>query len=135
MNPDVNAELPQLKTPESHPDSKGVSYGLETPEFGGASAEMGNSANQSAPVGPATQVPTAPTQADSTAAVPPASIVATTPAIAGDTDLIEKEWVLKAKQIVEQTRDDPFRQNAEMHKIKAEYIKKRYNKDIKLVDD
>lgn len=52
--------------------------------------------------------------------------------IADDTDLIEKEWVNKAKQIVEQTKDDPHAQTAEMSKFKAEYQKKRYNKDVKV---
>jgi hypothetical protein len=45
-------------------------------------------------------------------------------------DLIEKEWVEKAKQIVGQTSDDPFMQQQELSKMKAQYMKKRYNKDI-----
>ena len=57
-----------------------------------------------------------------------------TPA-AEDVDLIEKEWVVRAKQIVEQTKFDPFVQNKELAKMKAEYIKSRYKKDIKLVDE
>jgi hypothetical protein len=51
---------------------------------------------------------------------------------AADLDLIEKEWVIKAKQIVASTHGDPHKQNKEINKIKADYIKKRYNKDIKL---
>lgn len=53
---------------------------------------------------------------------------------AQDTDLIEKEWVERAKTIVAQTQDDPFRQKNEMSKIKADYIKKRFDKTIP-VDD
>lgn len=52
--------------------------------------------------------------------------------MADDTDLIEKEWVLKAKAIVAQTKDDPHLQNHEMTKVKADYLKKRYNKDLKV---
>jgi hypothetical protein len=52
--------------------------------------------------------------------------------IADDADLIEKEWVTKAKTIVMQTKDDPFTQNKEMTKVKADYVKKRYNKDLKM---
>ncbi|MBA3758580.1 hypothetical protein H0X10_03045 [Candidatus Saccharibacteria bacterium] len=65
---------------------------------------------------------------------PPTGVpgMAITPQIADDTDLIEKEWVDKAKQIVEHTRHDPHQQNKEMNIIKADYLKKRYNKDIKL---
>lgn len=57
---------------------------------------------------------------------------ATMPAIADDADLIEKEWVMRAKHIVEQTKQDPYTQNKEVTKLKAEYLKKRYNKDVKL---
>lgn len=52
--------------------------------------------------------------------------------IADDADLIEKEWVIKAKAIVAQTKDDPHSQNKEMNKVKADYLKKRYNKDLKV---
>lgn len=57
------------------------------------------------------------------------------PAIADDTDLIEKEWVVKAKEIVARTRNDPYKQNKEVERVKAEYLKKRYNKDIKITED
>lgn len=55
-----------------------------------------------------------------------------TPEEAADSDLIEKEWVMKAKQIVEHTAEDPYKQQEELSKIKADYMKKRYNKDIGL---
>jgi hypothetical protein len=58
--------------------------------------------------------------------------MASMPSIADDADLIEKEWVLKAKQIVEETKNDPYAQNQEMNRMKADYIKKRYNKEVKL---
>lgn len=57
------------------------------------------------------------------------------PEEAGDNDLIEKEWVLKAKQIVEHTAEDPFNQQEELSKMKAEYLKKRYNKDLGATSD
>ena len=56
----------------------------------------------------------------------------TNPVIANDNDLIEKEWVTKAKQIVAATREDPHEQNKEISRFKADYLKKRYNKDIKI---
>lgn len=55
-----------------------------------------------------------------------------TPMIADDLDLIEKEWVKKAKDIVAMTIGDPYRQNQQISEMKVDYIKKRYNKDIKL---
>jgi len=56
----------------------------------------------------------------------------TSPQIADDVDLIEKEWVEKAKEIVNKTKEDPYSQNKEVNKFKATYIKKRYNKDMPL---
>ncbi len=49
---------------------------------------------------------------------------------AADNELIEKEWVVKAKQIIESTGHDPYLQQEEIAKMKADYVKKRYNKDI-----
>lgn len=57
------------------------------------------------------------------------------PLIADDTDLIEKEWVEKAKALVNKTKNDPYTQNKEISKFKASYIKRRYNKDIQLTKD
>ncbi len=71
---------------------------------------------QAAPVVPVTQNATSPS----------------TPVAANDTGLIEKEWVDKAKQIVQQTKDDPYEQEKEVSKLQADYMKKRYDKDIKL---
>jgi hypothetical protein len=60
---------------------------------------------------------------------------ATATYIADDADLIEKEWVTRAKAIVMQTKDDPHAQNREMSKVKADYLKKRYNKDLKISEN
>lgn len=49
---------------------------------------------------------------------------------AGEIDRIEKEWIDKAKSIVAKTREDPHLQNTAMSKVKADYIKKRFNKTI-----
>ena len=53
---------------------------------------------------------------------------------AQDVDLIEKEWVERAKNIVAKTQDDPYKQKDEMSKIKVDYIKKRFDKTIPLDD-
>ena len=50
---------------------------------------------------------------------------------ADDGDLIEKEWVNKAKAIVERTREDPYKQSEELTLLKADYLQKRYNKTLK----
>lgn len=73
-----------------------------------------------------------PVKASADDAVAQAAAMAAIPAMADDVDLIEKEWVEKAKQIVEQTKDDPYKQNQEMTKMKSDYLKKRYNREIKV---
>lgn len=62
----------------------------------------------------------------------PAAAAIASPTVADDLDLIEKEWVEKAKAIVVQTRSDPYNQNKEMNRFKADYMQKRYGKEIKL---
>lgn len=47
----------------------------------------------------------------------------------------DEEWVSKAREIVEQTRTDPYMQSKDLSKLKAEYIKARYNKDVKIGTD
>ncbi len=56
------------------------------------------------------------------------------PQVAGDVDLIEKEWVEKAKQIIDSTKEDPHQQQVAIGKFKADYMKKRFGKDIKVSD-
>jgi hypothetical protein len=53
---------------------------------------------------------------------------------AEDVDIIEKEWVNKAKNTVNSTRNDPRRQNKEIAKLKKIYLKKRFNKTL-IIDD
>ncbi len=53
-----------------------------------------------------------------------------TPLVAGDDDLIEKEWVEKAKKIIVATRDDPHRRELEVGMLQADYLFKRYGKDL-----
>jgi hypothetical protein len=54
------------------------------------------------------------------------------PAMADDGDLIEIEWVAKVKQVVRATAHDPYEQNLQFTKLKADYMQKRYGKSIKL---
>ena len=52
------------------------------------------------------------------------------PLVAGDEDLIEKEWVDRAKQIIDQTKDDPYRREQEINKLQADYLRKRYGREL-----
>lgn len=49
-----------------------------------------------------------------------------------DKDVIEKEWIARTKQIISGTRADPYKQSEELTVLKADYMKKRYNKTIKI---
>lgn len=55
---------------------------------------------------------------------------ATIPVVANDDDLIEKEWVDKAKSIIVATRDDPYQREQEVKKLQIEYVRKRYGREI-----
>jgi hypothetical protein len=73
-----------------------------------------------------TPAPAAPAAGQAPGPAPPAALVT------DDGDLIEKEWVDKAKRIVEQNRNDPYKQSEELTVFKADYLKKRYGKTIKV---
>ena len=64
---------------------------------------------------------------------PPQSAPAQTvgaPMIAADEELIEKEWVDKAKQIIAHTADDPFSRSAQVSELQRSYLQKRYGKVV-----
>lgn len=52
------------------------------------------------------------------------------PATASDEDLIEKEWVDKAKQIISTTKQDPYKQERQVGQLQADYLRKRYGKEL-----
>lgn len=52
------------------------------------------------------------------------------PLVAADEDLIEKEWVDKAKKIITDTKHDPYEQERAVSRLQAQYLKKRYGKEL-----
>lgn len=52
------------------------------------------------------------------------------PLIAKDDDLIEKEWVEKAKKIVAQTKDNPHQREEAATGLKVDYLKKRFGREL-----
>jgi hypothetical protein len=56
------------------------------------------------------------------------------PNVASDSDLIEKEWVAIMKRIILENKDDPYRLSRAITLLRADYMKKRYGKDIKLAE-
>jgi hypothetical protein len=117
VNPNNNGErIPVLPTPEG-----GLDTGLERVEqTAEASAAAADAAYQGIPVPPPLPTPAAP------AALPSD----TSPAVAGDEDVIEKEWVDKAKQIIAETKDDPFGRSARVNELQKDYLRKRYSKEL-----
>lgn len=60
----------------------------------------------------------------------PAPAVDDLPMVANDDDLIEKEWVDKAKKIIVETKDDPYRREQEVGRLQADYLYKRYGRKL-----
>ncbi len=84
-----------------------------------------------------TAYPAAPIQSDQSASsasnsFPGQTPISNFPAVAGDSKRLEAAWMLKLKQIINSTKNDPYLQAKSIAEAKADYIKKRFNKDIKL---
>ena len=52
------------------------------------------------------------------------------PTVANDDDLIEKEWVDRAKRVLAETKDDPYRREQEVSRLQTDYLLKRYGRDL-----
>jgi hypothetical protein len=140
QDPTTSFELPPAPTPERPRQPQPEQQGLTNTEAQ-SSVALEQGVSQSAPPPPPAQQSNEPpaaggnplmNQPDPAAATPTGGWM---PQIADDNDLIEKEWIIKAKEIVAQTAHDPHLQNKEMTKFKAEYLKKRYNKELRLSED
>lgn len=119
-NPEIQAPTPEVVRPDVYVEQESAKGAEQAPV-----ASQAPQASQQA-------LPAAPMIAPHDAPADGATGVSVTPQIAEDTDLIEKEWVERAKRIVEHTKNDPHQQTKEMSAMKADYLKKRYNKDFKL---
>lgn len=147
MDPTATNQVPPMELPSVTPEAQQelAEQTQAVPSTEAASAQaIEQGVSQALPVDPASSPtnlgpqPAVATSFDPSQMISPSPQLQTQsvmPAIADDTDLIEKEWVQKAKQIVEQTKSDPHTQNKEMNKVKADYLQKRYNKQIKLVEE
>lgn len=133
MNPNVNSS-PGLHLPEPLP--AGPNGHEQQPEQGVGAEFVAVAAPETAPRpgAPTFAAPQMPDPQSQTSATPTAAAtpIPATPVAAADDDLIEREWVDKAKQIVDGTKEDPYQQNRQLAAFKADYMKKRYGKTIKL---
>jgi hypothetical protein len=139
MNPAESNETPKYSLPAPAPesgevgggrDNGAVEQGLKGPEIAAKPKPQPTSSSKN---------PVVDFQLKNFAAPKKPSVASSTsttdnPQIADDDDLIEKEWVAKAKQIIEANREDPHKQSDEMTVFKADYMKKRYNKVVKAAE-
>ena len=133
---------PQIPTPTGGYEQQPVNYGQNHEIYPSSSPEVGFDNGQerverrpevSSQQMPAMSLPTPvmlPTIPVVTPVVAPSNPVSASPAVAADEDLIEKEWVDRAKNIILQTKDDPYRREQEVGKLQADYLQKRYGKEL-----
>ena len=136
-SPNVPPNLEQLPTPptggpEAAPNLPPLDAGFErgqerVEQVAEASARAADAAVSGQPVQPvAPVVPVAPAHAPAAEQ----GTISATPLVAADEDLIEKEWVDKAKEIIEQTRDDPHARTQKVNELQRDYLQKRYGKVV-----
>lgn len=106
---------------------------INTPEIPSVSPENleRRSAAELAP--PPPQMPAMPLPPQPVATPSPVQIaqpVSQNPIAANDDDDIEKEWVNRAKQIIVQTKDDPFAREKAIGALQRDYLMKRYGRDV-----
>ena len=106
-------QLISQPTPE-----QGIERSSERREQAAESRSVISDLPTAAPVPQPVAIPTIPQ--DDTAA----------PLVADDADLIEKEWVDRAKKIIQDTRDNPARREEQVSQLQKDYLKKRYGKVI-----
>lgn len=132
---------PEISAPKHTPEQSSVEYGqlperaisetsIETgleraPERREQAAESG--AKRTDDIGMPAILP-------SPVAIPPIvsddSAHTSSPLSASDDDLIEKEWVDKAKKIVSDTKDDPYKREKAVNELQRDYLKKRYGREL-----
>lgn len=119
LPPALNGErVPVLPAPEA-----GIETGAERREqaadLQAAVADATGMATGAAPVIVDPVVPA------TSSAAPTSPLIATI-----DEDVIEKEWVDKAKTIVAATSDDPHLRSDQVLALQKEYLQKRFNKEL-----
>lgn len=62
-------------------------------------------------------------------------VTAANPIAANDDDVIEKEWVDRAKQVILQTKDNPFAREKAIGELQRDYLMKRYGRQVGASND
>lgn len=112
--------------PSLPPLETGIEKGAERHEQNAeAGARAADAAVLAAPVVAMPQQPIAVPQID-----PVQPVANSSPLVAADEDLIEKEWVDKAKEIIAHTKDDPHARTEQVNELQRNYLQKRYNRVV-----
>lgn len=120
MPPSVGPEvIPSIPAIEVQPIQAAEAYEQRADAAGVAAQNAGAPAQVAQPVAP---------QAPAPAAVPVQAVTA--PIVAADEELIEKEWVDKAKEIIQRTTGDPHARTEQVSQLQRSYLEKRYGKVI-----
>jgi hypothetical protein len=132
---------PEVSTPQSGPEQLPVQYGETaehvsnptSPETGiETGAERHEQAAESrAAVADATGIPLImpPPIVQDDVVADVTTVPSSNPVVAGDEDVIEKEWVDKAKKIIADTRDDPYKREKAVAELQDDYLRKRYGRE------
>ncbi len=132
---------PETSTPQLGPEQAPIQYGsnierapvLPTPERGietGAEKREQATTPSIVPANSGRLTTILPTPVLADVPVVDLSIARDTPIVAGDDDLIEKEWVEKAKKIVSETRDNPYGREKAVSQLQKDYLMKRYGREL-----
>lgn len=65
----------------------------------------------------------------------PSAKTVAAPPTAADVDVIEPEWVKKAEEAVAKNRQDPRAEESAVEDLQREYLRTRYNLDVKSGDE
>jgi len=137
MKPEILLPKPSL---EQIPVRRGVNVEAG-PMISGPELDVGIGAENFGKVSEMTASPsdgifttTLPTPVDDPINVAQDTTVASNPLIASDDDLIEKEWVDRAKKIVSETKDNPYKREEAVSKLQVDYIKKRYGRELGIAE-
>jgi hypothetical protein cdiviTM7_01500 len=142
MNPETTPVIPRTESAPVVPDVE-RQYGNQEKSFeqyGAQSVEQGKQP-PATPVLPVVDIASLaqPAPQDPASVQTPQTdndvVMAGVPSIAGDDDLIEKEWVDKLKSLIALTEGNPHERARVIAQLQADYLKKRYNKTLGQSDE
>jgi hypothetical protein len=112
-------QAPGHQNPEAAPSAPETNFQPAAPSFAAPVAGQGGAVTPSLPL---PQPPAVSSQPAATST-------------SDDQDDLDQEWINKAKAIVEKTKTDPYIESREISKAKADYLRIRYNKHIKVAEE